>query len=192
MLEILLSYLVLYGLQSNIVISTGSGAVQFQREKMYRSFRYVSAAFLVLGITICSFIAYVLQTYVYSKFDLEYIASTVIVLFVGLYNLIVAAIWSKISSFKRYLYESSYSYAMDFAFTLSVVFLLDMNVSITNFAMAVVAVIVSVFVMSAVVGFFVESVNKSYINVNFRHVPSRLFLLAIFSILLYYAAQMVV
>ena len=187
-----MSYLVLYGLQSNVLISTGSGAVQFQREKMYRSFRYISALFLVLGIAVCSFVAYVLQTYVYSKFDLEYIATTVIVLFVGLYNLIVAFIWSKISSFKHYLYESSYSYAMDFAFTLSVVFLLNMNVSIMNFAMSVVAVIVSVFVLSALVGFFVESVNKSYINVNFRHVPSRLFLLAIFSIILYYAAQMVV
>lgn len=191
MFEVLLSYIILYGVSNNVLVANGAGALQFQREKMYRSYRLLSAVFLVLGIAICSFIAYVLQNYVYSKFDLEYIGNTVIVLIVGLYNFIVSAIWSKISSFKHYLYESSYSYVMDFAYTLAVIFTLDMSESIANFSMAIVAIVLVVFVMNMIVGFFVESVNKSYINVNFRHVPSRLFLLAIFSILLYYAGQMI-
>lgn len=192
MLEVLLSYIILYGVQSNVLVMNGTGAIQFQREKMYRSFRYISALFLILGIIVCSFIAYVLHTYVYSKFDLYYIATSVNVLFVGIYNLLVAFIWTKISSFKHYLYETSYSYVMDFAYTLSIIFTLDMSVSIANFAMSLIAVALVVLVMNVFVGFFVESFNKSYINKNFRHVPSRLFLLAIFSIILYYVGILVV
>ena len=191
MLEILLSYLVLYGVKSNVLVSTGTGAVQFQREKRYKSFRYISALFLALGVVITSFIAYFLQKYVYSKFDLQYVSTSVNVLFVGIYNIIIAEIWQKISSFKHYLYDTSFSYVMDFAFMLSVIFMLDMSVPILEFAMALGAIVVSIMATNVLVGFYVYSSNKSYINVNFRHVPSRLFLLAIFSILLYYAGLMV-
>ncbi len=191
MVDIILSYIILYVVRNNVLIANGTGAVQFQREKMYRSFRYISMLFLALGVVIASFASYVLNTYIYAKFDLFYISTSVLVLIVGLYNLFVAFIWSKISSFKQYLYETSYSYAMDFAYTLSVVFMLDMSVSIANFAFSLIAVVLAIFVVNVFVGFFVESVNKSYINKNFRHVPSRLFLLAIFSILLYYIGIMV-
>ena len=190
MVEILLSYLILYGLKSNIVCS-GSGTLLFQREKMYTSFRYVSTLFLMLGIAITSFATYFLNKFVYSAFDLQLIGSTVVVLLVGIYNLIVSMMWSKLSSFKNYLYQSSYSYVMDFAYTLSVVFTLDLNVEILNFVMMMAAILIVVFVMNIIMGFFVETFNKSYINSNLRHVPSRLFLLAIFSILLYYAGLMV-
>jgi len=191
MVQVILSYLILYGISSNVIVFNGSGAMLFQREKMYRSFRYVSTLFLMLGIVLSSFVAYVLNNYVYAKFDLYYIGTSVIVLFVGLYNLIVAAIWSKLSSFKHYLYESSFSYVMDYVFTLSIVFTIDLSLSIVNFAISVGVIAVVVLVMNVLVGFFTESVNKSYLNVNLRHVPSRLFLLAIFSIILYYAAMIV-
>lgn len=191
MLDILLTYIVLYGIKNNVLVSNGTGALQFQREKMYRSFRLVNTLFLMLGIAIASFISYVLQSYVYQKFDLAYIGTSVTVLVVGLYNIIVAHIWTKISSFKHYLYESSYSYVMDVAFTLSVIFMLDMNLSILNFSLSIIAVLLVVFVSNILIGFFVESFNKSYINSSFRHVPSRLFLLAIFSILFYYAGLMI-
>ena len=79
MLEVLLSYLVLYGLKSNIVVANGTGAAQFQREKMYRSFRLIDTLFLVLGVILCSFITYLLTTYVYVKFDLEYISLSVVI-----------------------------------------------------------------------------------------------------------------
>lgn len=190
MAEILLSYIILYGLKNNIVCS-GSGSLLFQREKMYISFRYISTLFLMLGIALTSFASYFLQNYVYSKFDLELIGTTVIVLLAGLYNLLVSFIWSKLSSFKNYLYQSSYSYIMDFGYTLSILFTLDLSLEIKDFAMMMAAILIVVFVMNLIMGFFVETYNKSYVNSNLRHVPSRLFLLAIFSILLYYAGLMI-
>lgn len=190
MLQVLLSYLVLYGLKSNIVVSNGTGAVLFQREKMYRSFRLLETVFLVAGIILCCFATYVLNTYVYKPFNLEYISASVAVVFVGAYNLLVNHIWSKISTFKHYLYESSFSYVMDASFTFSVIFTIDMSMPIAEFAMSIIAIVASVLVVSVLVGFFTESVNRSYINSAFRNVPSRLFLLAIFSILLHYAGLM--
>lgn len=190
MMQVLLSYLVLYGLKSNIVVANGTGAAQFQREKMYRSFRLVDTLFLVLGVVVCSFIAYLLNTFVYVKFNLEYINLSVAVVLVGAYNLLVNFIWSKISTFKHYLYESSFSYVMDASYTFSVIFTIDMTVPIAEFSMQILAVAISILVVNVIVGFYTESVNRSYINSAFRNVPSRLFLLAIFSILLHYAGLM--
>ena len=190
MMQVLLSYLVLYGLKSNIVVANGTGAAQFPREKMYRSFRLVDTLFLVLGVVVCSFIAYLLNTFVYVKFNLEYINLSVAVVLVGAYNLLVNFIWSKISTFKHYLYESSFSYVMDASYTFSVIFTIDMTVPIAEFSMQILAVAISILVVNVIVGFYTESVNRSYINSAFRNVPSRLFLLAIFSILLHYAGLM--
>lgn len=190
MLQVLLSYLVLFGLKNNIVVANGTGAAQFQREKMYRSFRLIDTLFLVLGVVVCSFITYLLNKFVYVKFDLEYINLSVAVVLVGAYNLLVNHIWSKISTFKHYLYESSFSYVMDASYTFSVIFTIDMTVPIAEFSMQILAVAISILVVNIIVGFYTESVNRSYINSAFRNVPSRLFLLAIFSILLHYAGLM--
>ena len=190
MLQVLLSYLVLFGLKNNIVVANGTGAAQFQREKMYRSFRLIDTLFLVLGVVVCSFITYLLNKFVYVKFDLEYINLSVAVVLVGAYNLLVSHIWSKISTFKHYLYESSFSYVMDASYTFSVIFTIDMTVPIAEFSMQILAVAISILVVNIIVGFYTESVNRSYINSAFRNVPSRLFLLAIFSILLHYAGLM--
>ena len=80
---------------------------------------------------------------------------------------------------------------MDFGYTLSILFTLDLSLEIKDFAMMMAAILIVVFVMNLIMGFFVETYNKSYVNSNLRHVPSRLFLLAIFSILLYYAGLMI-
>ena len=191
MVETIISYLILYGIQNNVVVVNGAGALQFQREKQYRSFRYINTAFLSLGILVCSAISYALHNYVYSLFDLEYFSTTIIVFIVGLYNLLVSLIMKKGSSFRYYLYHASYSYAMNFAYTLAVIFMLDLTLPIIDFAIVIAVIAVSLFATSALIGFFVESSTNTYINENFRHVPSRLFLLAIFSILLYYAGIMV-
>ena len=190
MLEVLLSYLVLYGLKNNIVVANGTGAVQFQREKMYKSFRLLDTVFLVFGVVVCSFITYLLNNYVYVKFNLEYISLSVAVVLVGAYNLIVNHIWSKISTFKHYLYESSFSYVMDASYMFSVIFTIDLTLPIADFSMQILAVAISILVINVLVGFYTESVNRSYVNSSFRNVPSRLFLLAIFSILLHYAGLM--
>ena len=192
MFEIVLTYLILYGLKNNIVVSNTAGALQFQREKMYKSFRLINTLLLMLGILLCSFINYALHNYVYGLADLEFVSITVMVLFAGLYNIGVSAIWTKISTFKHYLYETSFSYVMDVAYTLAVVCTINLELPILYFSLSILALCVIVFVMNAVIGFYVESINKSYINANFRHVPTRLFLLAIFSILLYYAGLMII
>ena len=190
-MELFLSYIVLFGIQNNIMINNATGAVQFQREKKYQAFKYISVAFLMLGIVLCSFIAYALSNFVYDKFGLNYIETSVIVFFVGIYNMIVSTIFAKFSSFQHYLYDTSFAYVMDFAYTLSVVMTLDMTLPILEFTLAVLAVITVVFIMNILIGFFVEGLNKSYLNVSYRNVPARLCLMAIFSMLLFYAAQLV-
>lgn len=192
MLQMFLSYLLIYGVQSNIVVFNGAGALVFQREKMYRSFRYLDAIFVIIGTAIIGTIAYFLNKYVYAKFDIAYINVTVVVFLVGFYNLVVSAIWRKISYFKNYLYQKSYTYAFDFAFMLSVIFMLNMNVAIVDFLMMIAAISVVIFVMNFFVGFYVHSINRGYMNINFRDVSARLFVLAIFSILLIYASQLIV
>lgn len=192
MLQLFLSYLLLYGVQSNIVVFNGAGALELQREKMYRSFRYIDAIFVILGIALIGTINYFLNNYVYGKFDLAYINVTVVVFLVGLYNLLISAIWRKISYFKNYLYQKSYTYAFDFVFMLSVIFTLNLTVGIVEFLMMIAAISVVILVMNMIVGFYVHSINRGYMNINFRDVSARLFVLAIFSILLIYAGQLII
>lgn len=192
MIETFLSYLALYGLQQNIFVVNGAGPLQVQREKMYKSFRYLNALFLILGIILTSFISYLLNNYVYSKFDMQEFSVSVNVFIVALYHLIVSVIWQKISYFKFYLYETSFSYGFDVVFTLSVIFTLDMDVKILEFASAVVAVALVVMIMNVLMGFYIRSMNRGYLNINFRNVSARLFLFALFSILLYYGSLLVV
>lgn len=191
MAQIFLSYLVLYGLSSNVMLN-GSGTVVFQREKQYASFRFFSTMFLVIGIALTSTISYFLHRYVYSKFDLAYINTSVNVLIVGLYNILVSTIWKKSKRFNNYLYENAFSYAYDTVFTLSVIFSLNMELSIAEFFLSLSAIVICVFVTSIIIGFFVRCINRGYMNVSVRNVPARLFVLAILSILLYYASQMIV
>lgn len=66
-----------------------------------------------------------------------------------------------------------------------------MTLPIGEFAIAVAAVISVVLIMNVIIGFFVESLNKSYLNINYRNVPARLCLMAVFSIILFYLAQLV-
>ena len=192
MVNTFLSYLALYGLKSNIVTANGSGVLLFQREKSYRSFRYIGALLLIVGIVLCSAITYVLYNYVYSKFDLYFVSVSVTVFIVCVYHILISNIWKKISSFKVYLYENSFSYAMDVAFTLSVIFTLDMSLPIVSFIMSVLAVVLVIMVMNVFIGIFVGLINRSYVNKSFRNMSSRLFLFAIIAILIYYASLLVI
>lgn len=191
MLQTFLSYLALFGIKNNVVVMNGTGTLLFQREKMYRSLRYIDSLFLVLGITLTSIISYFLYNYVYLKFDLLYIHISVVVLMVVLYNLFVSSVWQKFSHFKHYLYENSFSYAFDVVYTLSVILSLNMALPIVDFMMSVVAIVLVVLIMNVVIGFFVESLNRGYLSVYFRNVPARLFLFALISIILYYALMLV-
>ena len=102
MFESFLSYLALYGVQSNIFVYNGAGTLQVQREKMYRSYRYINALFLVLGIIVTSLISYLLHNYVYSKFDMLDIGISVNVFIVALFHLLISFIWQNISYYKFY------------------------------------------------------------------------------------------
>ena len=192
MLNTFLSYLALYGLQSNIITNNGAGVLLFQREKSYRSFRYVSALILMVGIVLCSAISYVLYNYVYSKFDLYFISVSVSVFIVCVYHLLTSNIWKKVSSFKVYLYENSFSYALDVAFTLSVIFRLNMALPLVEFIMSVVAMIVVIPFMNLFLGLYMGVINRFYVEKSFRNVSARLFLFAIVSIIVYYASLLVI
>ena len=192
MAQVFLSYLVLYGLNANIIVGSGAGALEFQREKMYPSFRFFNSLLLVLGIALCGTISFLLNKYVYIVYDVAYINVSVTVLIAGLYNLAVAAIWKKASNFNHYLYENSFSYAFDLVFTVFAVLMLNMSLPIANFFLSVLAMAIVIIVMSAVVGFFVKSMNRGYMNINFRNVSARLFFLAIVSLILYYASLLIV
>ena len=191
MLETFLSYLALYGLKENIFVFNGSGPLQIQREKMYRTFRYVNALFLILGIILTSLISYVLNNFVYEKFNLFYISVSVNVFVVAFYHLLVSHFTQKLSPFSFYLYESSFSYGFDVVFTLSVLFTLDMSVKILPFIMSLVSIGVVVFVMNVLMGFYIKTMNRGYLNINFRNISVRIFLFALFSILIYYASLLV-
>ena len=192
MLQVFLSYLVLYGLHSNLMLN-GAGTVVFQREKQYMSFRLLSTLFLVVGIALTATITFFLYKFVYSSYNLFYISASINVLIVGLYNILVSYIWKRFGkSFSYYLYDNAFSYAFDMVFTLSVIFTLNMSVSIAEFFVSLSAVVIVVFVTSIIIGFFVRNLNRGYMNVSFRNIPARLFVLAIFSIILYYCAQLVV
>lgn len=192
MIKEFLSYLVIYGLRNNVVTNNGSGALIFQREKMYTKFRYLNTLLLMLGIIICSAATYALNKFVYAKFDLFYISVSVSVFIVCLYNILVATIWRKASNFSHYLYDSSFSYPSDVVYTLSIILTLDFSLSLVSFVLSVAAIVLVVFVMNMFIGFFLESSNRSYMNASFRNVPSRLFLMAIFAVILYYANLLIV
>lgn len=192
MIETFLSYLALYGLKENIFVVNGSGPLQIQREKMYRKFRYVNALFLILGIIVTSLISYVLNNFVYEKFDLFYISVSVNVFIVALYHLIVAHFTQKLSPFSFYLYESSFSYGFDVVFTLSVLFTIDMSVKIVPFITSLLAIAIVVFVMNVLMGYYIKTMNRGYLNINFRNISVRLFLFALFSMLIYYASLLIV
>ena len=192
MAQMLLSYLVLYGIRSNVIILNGSGALVLQREKMYRSFRYLDAILVILGTVVISIITYILNTYVYAKLNLYYINFSVVVFMVGLYNLFVSYLWRKVSNFQNYLYQKSYSYAIDVAFMLSVILTLNMSLPMADFLVSLVAISAVIFVSNMLVGFYVHSINRGYMNINFRDVSARLFILAIFSILVFYVGQLII
>lgn len=191
MLDIFLANLVTYGLNSNIVVNSGVGALLFGREKKYRSFRYINTLFLMLGICICSIATYFLNRFVYTKFDILEIKVGVAVILACLYNLLISFLWKKMSLFGHYLYEGSCSYVVDTIFMVYVAMTLNLSLEIVPFILSVAAVIIVVFVMNFLIGFYVDSINKSSLKVCFRNVSARLFLLAIFAILLFYANMLV-
>lgn len=191
MLEMLLTYLIIYGLKTNLVVQNGSGVLIFQREKMYTSFRYISNLFLILGTILTATISYFLYRIIYVKFDMFYISHGVNVVIVGAYNILISNILKRRPSFSNYLYENSFSYAYDTVFMLSVLFMLDMDLSIVYFFMSLLAAVLVIFISNVLIGFFVKCFNRNYVNISARNIAVRLFMVAIFSIILYYAQLLI-
>lgn len=191
MLNLFLTDLVTYGLSSNIVVNSGVGVLLYGREKKYKFFRYLNTLFLMLGIAICCIGSYFLNMFVYSKFDLYEIKVGVAVLIACLYSLLISMLWKKMSLFGHYLYDCSCSYVFDTVFMVYVAMTLDFTLGIVPFILSVVAVMVVVFVMNFFIGFYVEGINKSSLKICFRNVSARLFLIAIFAIILFYANMLI-
>ena len=190
-LNALLTYLIMYGLKSNLVVQNSAGAVIFQREKQYTSYRYISNLVLILGVVICAAVSYFLNRFVYEKFNMYYISETVNVVIAGTYNIGVSKFLKKRPSFNNYLYENSFSYAYDTVFIVSVLLMMDMNMTIVHFFLSLGMAVVSIFVTNVLIGFFIKSLNREYVNISARNIAVRLFTIAIFSILIYYAQLLV-
>ena len=191
MLNLFLTNLINYGVSSNIVVNSGVGALLFGREKKYKLFRYVNTLFLLLGICLCSICIYFLNQFVLIKFDLSEIKIGILVILVCLYNLLIAFLWKRISLFSFYLYERSCSYVFDVVFTIFAVMSVDLTLQLVPFILSVAAILVVIFVTNLLVGFYIESINKSTLKVYFRNVSARLFLIAIFAMILFYANMLI-
>ena len=187
-----LEYLIFYGLKNNLVVCNSSGALIFQREKIYTKYRYLSALFISIGIIIGAVISYLMSRVSISSknLDLTNITTTLCIITVGGYNMLVSMIFKKSKKFHNYLYQNSFSYAYDMVFTLSVIFSLETSLPITLFGMSLLAAIISVFVTTAIIGFFVRNLNRDYINESLRNTSVRLFMFAFFALIFYYLAQM--
>ena len=191
MFDVFLANLVTYGLNQNILVSNGYGALLLGREKKYRFFRYLNILFTILGIAICSIAMYFFNQFVIEKFDIAEIKVGVLVFFAGLYNLLISFLWGKMSNFGQYLYEKSCSYVFDTVLIVFVVMTMDLTLNFVPFLMAVLAVLVVIFVTNLIMGFYIESVNKSTLTLCVRNVSARLYLVAFFAILLFYLGKLV-
>ena len=138
------------------------------------------------------YLVYFLQEYVLLKFDLMEFKIFAVVLVAGVYNLLVTFIWKKSTYFGRYLYASSCGYAFDLVYTVYVVMTMNFAVEMSVFLMGLVAISIVLFVMNMVFGIFIDSINRSNLNINFRNVSARLLLFAIISFLLHYANLFIV
>ena len=190
-LKTFLQYLIIYGLQNNLVICSGSGALIFQREKVYGKYRFLSTLFLAVGIILAGIASYVLSrlSITLEGIDTKKFIATVSIVIVGAYNLLVSSIFRKSKKFDNYLYENSFSYAYDMVFTLSVVFSLETTLPIFLFTVSLLAAIIVVIVSNLLIGFFVKSLNREHIHESLRNVSVRLFLFAILAVLFYYFGQ---
>ena len=191
MLNVFLANLVTYGLNQNILVSSGYAALMLGREKKYRFFRHLNMLFTILGIAICSIAMFFINDFVISKFDVVEIKVGIAVLLAGLYNLLISFLWGKMSNFGQYLYEKSCSYVFDTVFIVFVIMTLDMTLKIVPFIMMVLAIMAVVFVTNLIIGFYIESINKSSLKLCVRNVSARLYLVAIFAILLFYLGKLV-
>ena len=87
--------------------------------------------------------------------------------------------------------EKSCSYVFDTVFIVFVIMTLDMTLKIVPFIMMVLAIMAVVFVTNLIIGFYIESINKSSLKLCVRNVSARLYLVAIFAILLFYLGKLV-
>ena len=79
----------------------------------------------------------------------------------------------------------------DLVFTVFVVMSLDITLKILPFLMTVLAIMAVIFVTNLIIGFYIESINKSSLRLCVRNVSARLYLVAIFAILLFYLGKLV-
>lgn len=191
MLNLFLTNLATYGLSSNIVVNSGVGVLLFGREKKYTLFRYVNTLLLLLGICLSAICIYFLNQFVLMKFDLSEIKVGILVILVCLYNLLVSFLWKRMSLFSFYLYERSCSYVFDVVFTIFAVMSLNLSLEIVPFLLSIGAILVVIFITNLLIGIYIESINKSTLKVYFRNVSARLFLIAVFAMVLFYAGMLV-
>ncbi len=191
MLNLFLTNLQTYSLTENIFVNTGYGALLIGREKKYRLFRHINILFLMLGIFLCSLATYFLNQFVLEKFDFAELKLGLVIVLAGLYNLLVSFLWGKMSRFGQYLYEKSCSYVFDLVFTVFVVMSFDLTIKLVPFLFSALSVMLAIFLSNLIIGFYIESINKSSLKLCVRNVSARLYLMAFFAILLFYLGKFI-
>ena len=76
-------------------------------------------------------------------------------------------------------------------FTVFVVMSLDLTLEIVPFILTTLAIMIAIFVSNLIIGFYIESINKSSLKLCIRNVSARLYLMAFFAILLFYLAKLI-
>lgn len=190
MINLFLTNLSAYGLSQNVFINSGYGALLIGREKKYGFFRHINILFLLLGIIISSIATYFLNQFVLIRFDLEMLKLGFAIFIAGLYNLLISFLWGKMSRFGQYLYEKSCSYVFDLVFTVFVVMILDISLEFLPFLFTLLSIVLTIYASNLIIGFYIESINKSTLKLCVRNVSARLYLLAFFAILLFYLGKL--
>lgn len=202
LIKIFLLSLVTFGLQRNLIVHNSSGVLIFQREKMYSKYRFTSTIFLILGIILAgsvTFFLHYLDKVLGDKFDVSKFITTIDIIVVGGYNMLVSIIFKKSKKFQNYLYENSFSYAYDIVFTLSVVFMLNYSyldltgvsflMIIAYFYVSLLGVIISIFITSILFGFFIKSFNSDNVDDSMKNISARLLMMSIFAVIFYYLSK---
>lgn len=190
MINLFLTNLSAYGLSQNVFINSGYGTLLIGREKKYGFFRHINILFLLLGIIISSIATYFLNQFVLIRLDLEMLKLGFAIFIAGLYNLLISFLWGKMSRFGQYLYEKSCSYVFDLVFTVFVVMILDISLEFLPFLFTLLSVVLTIYASNLIIGFYIESINKSTLKLCVRNVSARLYLLAFFAILLFYLGKL--
>ena len=110
---------------SNIISSAGVGTATLQSEKRSFWFMVVSSLCVIVSTILSGLLVSVLNTYVFAKFDLEYLRLFVAVLLAVIMAFLSRTILKFASQEMFYLYEKSYSFPIQTAINVGTILVIN-------------------------------------------------------------------